>query len=471
MKKNINFYFFGLFTLISILFSNGFKINFFQDDFLFLKLSKINSIAELLSFYNPFRSYSYKPLASETFYFILRLLNYNVVLGHVLVYLTFFIGLIFLFFIIKKVTKSFSIASLSCFFYGIHFIHIFQLYWFATYQEILAFTLISASFYFYLNNKNKISIFTFILSLLCKETAVLYVVFLTIWEIYRQKKSFKKIFLRLFPYYLFAGIFYYFYSYSLKFVTSHPNYQIHITNIKLLLNNIMWYFLWSLGVPNFMPDYMKSIFLPPVDEFWKIFMEFDVNIYFRFLMVYFILFFSFLVFFLIINKDLFKKILKYGFLSLIGFYSFLGPILFFQHKWMIRLTMPLIFLSVFQAYLTSLFFKKNIFFKYSAILLMVIYVILNYFGIRVHESSSLFLSESNVYKNMKNIVNNNKSKIESSGVIYFKGGDSRRIKNTLHEQKFLDHFEINKNVKAIFEFEDPIKKQNYFIIDSHKLLY
>lgn len=475
MKKQILF-FTGLFLLVLILFKNAFSMHFFQDDFLFLKLAaEANSVSDFLNFYNPFRTYSYKPLASETFYFLLRIFGNNIIIGHLIVFITFFIGLIYLFKIINKITKDELWAYLSVFLYATHFIHVFQLYWFATYQEVLVFCLLTVSFYKYLNSKYNQAIFYFFLSLFCKETAVLYLVFLIFWEVFNFKKVNKEIvfnlFKKLFYYILLSGIFYYFYSYSLKFVTNHPNYQIHLTNIRLFINNCLWYFLWSVGFPNFLPDYLRTIFSKPIPEFWNIYNEPYVAIYLKMLILYLIFLLLGGIIFIFQNKKQIKKIFNILIFNLICFYIFLGPILYFLHKWMIRLTLPLIFLSIFNAYLIlNLIKSKKYVNKIIAILIVLFYLTFNYLGLKVHEVSSLYTGENNVYKNVEKILYENKDKVEKSGVVYFSGASSERILNTLHGQKFLDHFMPGEKVKAIFEFQDPKKIKSYFIINSDKLV-
>ena len=73
----------------------------------------------------------------------------------------------------------------------------------------------------------------------------------------------------------------------------------------------MWYFLWSLGLPNFMPDYIISIFKPPISEFGKLIINFpNVKIFLYSLLIYFGILLVSIFVYLIENK---KRIMEFFF--------------------------------------------------------------------------------------------------------------------------------------------------------------
>lgn len=465
MKKNWD-YFLGLFILVLYLFKNAFSIKLFQDDYFFMQITNVNNLSGFLNFFNPIRDYSYKPLPTEVFYFIFAKLGNNFFLVHSIVFITYFIGLVYLYKIIEKVTKNEIWAKVSTLLYGISFIHVFQLYWLATYQEILMFTLLAISFYKYLNNKIVQSLIFFILASFCKETAILYVIFLIFWEVINKRK-----FKNLIGYIFFATIFYFIYQYSLQFVTSNDNYKIDVRNIRLFANNTMWYGLWAIGFPNFTSDYFISIFKPPISEFWNVIKAPGILTYFKLLALGIVLQTVSIVYLFFSNKN--TRVLGFKLIMFLtfSFIIFLGPILFFRHKWMVRLTMPLIFVSIFQGWIVSKLYdaKENIT-KFAIYVLMISLLVFNYFGIIVHESSSLYSSESRIYENMQNILSKNMTKISTYKIIYIKGILSERIKNNFHDQSYASYFLNRKDIKTYYEFETKTISRNALIIQSTDLL-
>jgi len=453
-------FFSSLYGLILFTFYNAFHINFFADDYFFLQISRAHTIGDFIHFYSPIRDYSYKPLASETFYFILHLLNNNVFLGHLIMFVTYFVGLFYLYKIIILLTNNKYLAKLTVFMYGVSFVHVFQLYWFGTYQEIALFCFLTISFYHFVRKKYALSILFFVFASLCKETAALYAPFLFLFTFFRDK-----------------GKFWFIYKTSLDHITTLDNYKIN-WNLKLLMNNSMWYGLWGIGFPNFMSDYFSSIFSKPSPVFWDIIKSHDIKIYFDQLIIYLLLFTCSLMGYLFFNK---KELKKYTFLlifSLFGFLLFLGPILLFPHKWMIRLTMPLIFVSLFQANFIFDLFRKNLLTKAIAIILIVLYFSWNFYGIKTHESSSLYLLENDIYIKSSRYFLTHKNKIENKRYVFFKDDtknksnifkNSQKLKLSFHDQSFLDHFFPSYKLTAVYNFESSKIPPNAFIVDTNLL--
>ncbi|PJE63905.1 hypothetical protein COU89_00770, partial [Candidatus Roizmanbacteria bacterium CG10_big_fil_rev_8_21_14_0_10_45_7] len=65
MKKNDYYFLSFLFLLIVMYFFNAFSINFINDDFYFLKISKVETLSDIAAFFSPLRTTFYRPLASE----------------------------------------------------------------------------------------------------------------------------------------------------------------------------------------------------------------------------------------------------------------------------------------------------------------------------------------------------------------------------------------------------------------------
>ncbi|NTU74463.1 hypothetical protein HGB07_10155, partial [Candidatus Roizmanbacteria bacterium] len=323
MKKDL-IYFGGLFTIILFLFQQAFSIHFFQDDYFFLQISNIHSFQGFLNFFSPIRDYSYKPLPTEVFYFFIQHTGNNMIVAHAVVFFTYFIGLIFLYKSLLTVTKNEVLSRTATFLYAVSFVHVFQLYWLATYQEILMFTFLSAAFYFYVKRALLPSIILFILSLFCKETAILFSLFLVFYEVFLHKKREIK---KLIPYLIISMLFYLIYRYSLQFVTNNDNYKIELSNIRLMINNTLWYSLWSIGFPNFMSDYFRSIFSAPIPEFWKVINNPTILIYLKLLGATLVVCIGSIIYLLIRNIRSARLLAVHAFISFFSFLIFLGPIL------------------------------------------------------------------------------------------------------------------------------------------------
>ena len=459
-----------LFILTLFVFRNAFSMRFFAYDYFFLKISKAQNILQLLSFFNPFKSYFYRPIPTEIFYFIIQKTNYNFFLIHSLVFVVYFVGIYYLYKSIFLLSKNNYFAQLVIIIYCLSFIHVFQLYWLATFQEVCLFSFLSISFYKYLKQQYLLSVFFFVLALMSKETALLLPLFFVVTGfINHNKLGLKKLILVTLPYFVIALIFLLIYSVGVKQVATIDTYKINL-NPKIILNNLAWYMLWGIGFPNVMVEYTKSLFFRFTPEFWLLFKSADFRIYSYVLIAYLGIFLLSLMIYLIKNKNSIKKIMTLAVFTLAGFIIFIAPTLPIIHKWMVRLTLPLIFLSIFQASILYKFAKEGKFFKTVFIILTILYFTWNYYGIKVHESSSSYLFENRIYNNSAVYFAKNKSKILEKKSIYFINyfGDWRsvKLKNSYHDQDFLDYFLPGIKIKAVYEHDSKKIPENSFVIDG-----
>jgi hypothetical protein len=187
MNKNLIF-FLLLFLAIFLVFKNALGMHFMSDDFSFYRVSNAKSIHDFIYFFFPVKSYFFRPIPTEVYYFLIIKSGNNFLLGHLVGFATYFLGLIALFKISLKLTKKEGLSYLFTFMYGISFIHVFQLYMFNTFQEICLFTFLAVSFYLYLQNKLLPSLVFFLLALLSKETAILYPLTLVAYESFRTRR-------------------------------------------------------------------------------------------------------------------------------------------------------------------------------------------------------------------------------------------------------------------------------------------
>jgi len=465
-----------LFTVTAFLFKNAFSIYFFSDDFFFLKISRINSINQFLNFFSPFKDYFYRPLTTEAFYSFIHLLRENIFLSHSLVFIVYFVGLYYLYRIVFLLSKNKILSYLTTGFYAINFIHVFQLYFFGTFQEVAVFTFLAISFYYFLKEKSVVSLIFFIFACMSKEIATLFPIFLVLIGLINKKIFEKKRILLL--YFFISVIFLLIYKIGISGVMTLDIYKIQLKP-RLGINNLMWYSLWSLGFPNFMPDYFTSIFRKPIPEFWKVLKNNEIKIYFLIIGVYLSSLLLSVIVFLKNNKKKLLTIIFHLVILILAFVLFISPTLFIIHKWMVRLTLSLIFVIFIQAYLITDLIKSGKQMRLLGNILIIIYVLSNVLGIFVHESLSTFLLESHYTINAKKYFEKNQQEILKRSSIYFidstnieynPWGGSKKLKVTLSDQSFIDLYFPGANIKAIYSFENNIKPKNSFVVKSIDIL-
>lgn len=467
-------FFASLYILLIVLFNKSFSLGLTSDDYTFYKISQAHNIKEFLYFFYPIKPYFFRPLPTEVFYYFLHLTRGNFFIGHVVVFLTYFVGLYFLFGVLFKITKNKAFSYLTTFMYAISFIHVFQLYMFNTFQEICLFTFLSISSYFYLSKKTLISLLFFILALLSKETAALFPLMLIIYASYEKRRINLEI-KNLIPFGLLSLIAIFFYKTGVSGVEQIEIYKIHLSP-SLIFNNFAWYSLWSLGFPNFLPNYMKSVFLKPLPEFWNVLNLDAIKIYFYTLVFYLFLFAATAVSYALNNKKITKMVAVFiacGFLF--GFFIF--PTLPIIHRWMVRLTIPLIFVIFAQAYvITAAYSSKNTLLRGAAVLLVLIYIYFNFMGIGIHESSGLFIRENNIFLKSKEVYKKDYDQIVNSGVLFFADSDfdhengSKLLDDHYHNQDFLNYFFPGKKIRAMYAYKTTKIPQQTFVIESKDLI-
>lgn len=469
-------YFVFLFTLIVFLFRNAFSTYFFNDDFFFLKISRIDNFNQFINFFSPIKNYFYRPFSTELFYWIIHVFKEDAVFGHVVVFFVYFLGLLYLFKVLNFIFKDNQLTFLSIGLYAINSIHVFQLYFLGTFQEVASFSFLIISFYYFLKQNRSVSITFFVLACMSKEIAILFPIFLTAITLIDKKiKNDRK---NLLIYYLISLIFAFIFKFGVTNVLTIDIYKIQLKP-KLGLNNLMWYFLWSLGFPNFMPDYFISIFRKPIPEFAKVLASNQIRLYFVLLFSYlFSLILGIILFFFKKSKDI-KRFLIIIFFSLFSFILFISPTLLIIHKWMVRLTIPLIFIVFIEALIIQQLIKIGKIYRLLGIIIIFLYIILNTVGISMHESSSTYILESTISRNASIFFKKNYNQIVKHKIIYFKDptiknfnpwGGSKKLKVTFSDQNFIDHFFPGKNLQAVYEFENKKIPSGSFVIDSFTIL-
>ena len=466
-------------AIVLFLYKNAFGVGFFLDDYFFLKIGRADSLLDIFLFFSPFKTYFYRPIPTELLYFFINMWDRNLFLSHTVVFIFYGIGIFYLYKVVDELSHNKVLAGLLSFLYAINFIHVFQLYQLATFIEICLFTFLIVSFFYYLKERYIISLLCFIGALMSKETAVLYPAIIFLFHfvgIVKFKLFDIKEYKKLIPYGIFSIIFYLIYRPSLNYLqATEPFYQLHLEP-GLIANNLLWYGLWSLGAPNFLPVYLTSIFETPLPEFWNLLTAQQYKIYFYALILYYCLLGATAVVLAIRYRSFFKKYFSVLFLSGAAFFILIAPTLPTIHRWMVRLTMPLLFVVLIQALIIYYAYVSKGFLRIVSIILFVLYLTIQVNAIPIHEQSSVFLLQSSISKKAELHFEENRSAIGNIPNLYFiditgkAWGGSRMLHNTLHDSTFLEIFFPGQGKKAYYQYRDTKIPKNSYVIDSGEIL-
>ncbi len=443
MIKSHQYFLLLLFVLIAVFFSGAFNINFIADDFYFLKISRVSEWQDIVGFFSPLRTTFYRPLASEVFYSLLTLTGRTVVIGHAIVFIIYGIGVYALYQCIKIVSKKELLAHIATLLYALHLTHVFQLYSFNTFQEILMFNGLAWSFLSLLQKQQTRSYIFFIIALLSKETALLYPFFLMLMG----RKALPFFILSL------TGLLLYLPG-AMSVSTTETTYSF-LLSPKLILNNLFWYSAWSLGAPNFLPDHMRSIFGPVLPTLWPYFNLPFAKIYIVSLLLYMT---GLGIGFTVIARK--KNPSARSVLLMLGFFLlFLAPTLPITHKWMVRLTLPLIPVILAQAWIIYALLKQN---RVAGIALIILSLIANFSGVKLHEITSNYRAQSNTSELVQRYFIQHRQQLSSAPAYYFADprsprrgtpwGWSKQLENTLHGSDFIDHAYPGSHARAVYGY-------------------
>lgn len=467
-----------LFTAILVLFRKAFTIDFFLDDYFFLKVGKADSLTEFLMFFYPVKDYFYRPIPTELFYFIIHLSGNNLFIAHSIVFATYFTGLVFLFKVLSFFWKKSLVPYVAVVLYALHFTHVFQLYQLATFIEICLWASLTISLWFYLQKKHVLSLLFFVCALMSKETAVLFPLFLVALELIRnwkevslKKQKALKLFTPVAWHVILAGVFTAIYTFGVSNVTTIDIYKIQ-PYPRLVVNNLMWYTMWAMGFPNFLSDYMVSIFALPLPDFWNYLKVPQFRMYFYGLLVYYTVLLGGIFALLLTEVKERRKIIVLFLFCLFMFILFVSPTLPIIHRWMVRLTVPLVFVTLFQAYILVQLWKRDSFMRVTGIFLFGLFLMWNAFAIKTHETSSLYLLESGVTQNVQQYIRSHERAISEAQVVYFSDqkandwGGSKKLKVTLHDTSFADHMLPGQKKKIMYAVDGKPIPKNAFVIES-----
>lgn len=429
----------GIGVAVVVFFRNAFSTPFFADDYAFLQLSQAENRAEFFAFFAPGKEYFYRPLSTEVFYWLIQQAPDPMLLGHLIAFTTFGIGLVILFATLNQITGGRTgFAMLATAFYGLSFTHVFQLYWLATYQELLMTTLLLAAFWALVHRRFALMLLMSAGAMLAKETAVVFpllvavvVLLVPAWRPRgRQWGWFGGMILASVTTLLLSQ------SGIAQNEASQVEYQI-LLQPGLIINNLIWYLLWSLGLPQHLPDYLTSLTAPPIPEYQQFLTEPVYRWYLQSLAGYWIgmLLLAGILVIRLVQTDgraWCRSVSIGAMLAMASFGIFVLPFLPIVHRWMVRLTVPQIGVAVLQAGLIYLVYRLVIRSQSAppprwlrwgtaavAVATVVLYPIWNYAGVQIHEQISTYRFEAAIYQNAQAVFVESEDEIRQAGVVRF----------------------------------------------------
>lgn len=465
-----------------VFFYKAFGVGFFKDDLYFLNDSRAQNIGQFMNFFNPAEAQGgFRPLSTQIFFFLIQLLNLNHFFIHLIMFAVFGLGLFYFYKNLLLISKSHLVARITVLLYALSLNHVFQLYPTANFQEICLFTFLNLAFYTQLGKKFLLSIGFFLAALLSKENALFYpFIPLGIFLLNRLPKFRKRfsippwylgvLFILSFGFFLLIRI-------ELSSFAQNPLYALQM-DPRLILNNLMWYIFWGLGLPNYLPVYMTSIFSPPLPDFYKTLATFEARAYLTGLVLYFLLLIP-ATFSLLRKPNLRWPLIAGGILSLGFFTLFIGSTLPMIHKTPIRLTVPILFLTTFQGWILATLYNQGGWTRKLVYTLIVLFLVTNFYGTRVHENSSSILLESSIYFRARSYFETHRSKIEKYSVIFIKDqppgqtnpwGGSVKIKDTFWDQHFVNYLFPQRKIRTVYDYDVDKRPKKSLSIPSIKLL-
>ena len=254
-------------------------------------------------------------------------------------------------------------------------------------------------------------------------------------------------------------------------------YVIHLSP-RLIINNVLWYGLWSVGFPAMMSDYMRSIFSLPFGGFWHYFAQQSFIIYFFGMLLFTVSLILCYCVILIRNRNDRRVLITFPIVGLLLFIFSLLPVLPIIHKWMVRLTLPLIFPSMIGGLILSLLWRQKKA-KPLVIIFIALYLAWNYFGIQQHEAISTYMLESSITTHARAIFQD-KKRFETCTAIYIQDPKnmkmsswegSEKIALTFAGASFLSYyFPERAYLDVKYEYRKQTRSNTDCVVEASELI-
>ncbi len=472
-----------------ILFLPSLFVFYTNDDFFFLKISNVSNIAGILNFFNfikgPDGFGMYRPLTTQIFYFLAwRLFNLNPLGLHIISFLTFFVIVYLIYIFALDLFHNKKIALVSAFLYATSATHFAHLYYLSTFQELgvtLCVLLSCLSFLKYLkvgDLKNWLLSFSFfILSLLSKETGVVTPLLLLLIYLFKRREHeslirLKKMALAILPFVISLAL-YFIIRFSTYGFASGDTY-IWDFSIKRLANTIVWYFVWSLNIPETLVDFVgPGLVVNP--NLWLYWSKEILPILILFgLECLFLVSFLFKVL-LVKNKNEKMKINSVSIFCIVWFLITLAPVVFLPfHKFTFYLTLPLIGITFRIAYL----FVESKFSNLVLFIFLTIWTIMSFLTLNHTANTNWITQGEKISKHIYIFFNTNQINMKGKEIIF---SDTQKdvtlpwsptnvIKVAISGENFFKVFYPELTNQIVFGYNKNIIVDKSYIITSRTFL-
>lgn len=252
MKTKLYFLFLCLFCLF--LFYPFLRLNFVQDDFYLLSISKVSSIADFVDLFIPKEAVVwYRPLSSEVFFFLGRtIFNLNPFGYHLIVIITHILSGILIYYLSLLIVKNKIVALLTSLIYVLNTSIAVSLGWLATYSFVLGPFLFILFSILFIRKKYKFSILIYFLGLVTSEVFVLSIPIIVIYNYFFKTERWEK----LLPFFVIPLPIFIF---RLLVVKTDVESDIYSLNFVSIPSSLKFYILRSIGLPDGIGNYKDSL--------------------------------------------------------------------------------------------------------------------------------------------------------------------------------------------------------------------
>lgn len=385
----VKVYFLILFIIFPIFFFNHALFSYFsQDDFFHLRQVMDKNIYSLSVMLVPGASSEqtfYRPLGREFYNFVMINLFGVQPLPYHLVNLSLIIANGFLMYnFIKSFSLNKAVSVIALVVYITSAVHSVELYYLSSIQTILSTTFILlgiTSYYFFLKVYQLkywfFSIFCFLLAILSHESGLVFTGLLASLHLFFKSINLKKMFVYLSPFALLSLI-RIFISFSLAAL---PNQQVYqpVFSIMSITNSIVWFTLWSFGLPEMLKDFITLRFTvnPNLFKWYGSYLNVLIPTFITMISVLMYAFIKFRKKFIVERHTLFY---------LTAFIISISPFIFFpNHKFVYYLTLPLIWFSALMSVLLYSLWSGKKLAKFLVVIFLGSYILLSYHTISLNK--------------------------------------------------------------------------------------
>lgn len=279
MKKPYALLFVALIS--TVLFLPSLQYGFSQDDFIHLHASRAENVNDFLNFFNPFATFDdiffYRPLATQVYFFLNHsLFGLNPVPFRVIALVLHVANALLIYEILKKLLRNITaqytlVSSLSALLYSVSAVHFLSIYYISAFQQISRTFFIFLAVVMYINYQQQskkiflvASLVSFLCALLSKETSVILPLLLLPIEIIRCNTDkvvevLKRTLQKIVPYFLMLAAYVILRILGFQSIFSVGAYDTKFSIIEIA-QNLKWYTLWSIGLPEVLATYPSLSF-------------------------------------------------------------------------------------------------------------------------------------------------------------------------------------------------------------------